>query len=116
MYKRLSGFLTQLFLLKRNMGLDQSMLETQIPPIIKTVPIEQIYGQGWLFESCESTNRPIPERLANCYFYDHDKLLAIPGYELSDSKYHIADGNHRLYSAYLRGWKTIRLAINKTYK
>lgn len=77
------------------------------------IPIDHIYGFSWLFESFDTPQardegRPLPERLANIFCNSPDKIIQpIPLIDIGNERYIANDGNHRIYSAYLRQWKTI---------
>ena len=87
----------------------------------KEIEISCIYGESWLFhefdrEYDEYVPRPLPARLAMLFWRDSDRIVVpVPLLDLGDGRYLADDGNHRIYSAYLRNWKTIPAYIERVY-
>lgn len=87
----------------------------------KEIEISCIYGDSWLFhefdaEYEEYAPRPLPARLAMLFWRNSDRItVPVPLLDLGDGRYLADDGNHRIYSAYLRNWKTIPAYIERAY-
>lgn len=85
--------------------------------IQKEIDIRSIYGDSWLFQDFDSLyeefpSRPLPERLAMLFCRNSDRIVEpVPLLDLGNGKYAANDGNHRIYSAYLRGWQTVPARI-----
>lgn len=76
------------------------------------VPISSLYGNTWLYKNDRSLGRPLPDRLARLFMAKTaEDLPPIPIDDLQNGSYLATDGNHRIYSAYLRGWTTIKAEI-----
>lgn len=81
------------------------------------IPLDKIYGDGWLFPDKFTGDRPVSERMGSLITMTPDsKYPTIWGMKLSDGSVFINDGNHRLYAAYLLGWDTIRITCDQLYQ
>lgn len=82
-----------------------------------TVPLEKIYGDGWLFRDKFEYGRPMPERMASLITMtptsDYPPILCT---KLPNGFVYTDDGNHRIYAAYLLGWDTIRFYCYEKYE
>jgi len=77
------------------------------------VPVENIIGQGWLFENSNENGRPVPERLASLFLAnDPAEIIGPTTTKVNEKLYYTSDGNHRIYAAYLRG-NPVNLKIHK---
>jgi len=90
------------------------------PCLEREVPIDCIYGFSWLFEDFDSPDvqsegRPLAERLARIFCDCPDRIVnPIPLVQIGENRYIANDGNHRIYSAYLRSWQSVPAWIEGT--
>lgn len=99
---------------------DLSKKEYLRPYIEREVSIDCIYGFSWLFEDfdspeIQSEGRPLAERLVRIFFDCPDRIVnPIPLVQIGENCYIANDGNHRIYSAYLRSWQSVPAWIEGT--
>ena len=99
---------------------DLSKKEYLRPCLEREVPIDCIYGFSWLFEEFDSPDvqsegRPLAERLARIFCDCPDRIVnPIPLVQIGENRYIANDGNHRIYSAYLRSWQSVPAWIEGT--
>jgi len=99
---------------------DLSKKEYLRPCLEREVPIDCIYGFSWLFEDFDSPDvqsegRPLAERLVRIFFDCPDRIVnPIPLVQIGENCYIANDGNHRIYSAYLRSWQSVPAWIEGT--
>lgn len=80
--------------------------------IIKDVPISNLFGNTWLYNNEREYGRPKPNRLARIFMAKHpDDLPPILVEDLLNGSYLAEEGNHRIYSAYLRGWDSVKVQV-----
>lgn len=81
--------------------------------------LNKICGNTWLFKPKDikkDYDYPHPNRLAKMFQAKSPlELPPVDLYELDDGRYIADDGNHRIYTAYLRGWKQVKGRIIGLY-
>lgn len=88
-----------------------------IEPEELIIPLHKIYGDSWIFSDDFTEGRPKSDRMA-CLITmtPASNYPTIWGMKLSNGYAFTNDGNHRIYTAYLLGWDTIRITCDQLYQ
>ena len=99
---------------ERHLAIGHPVYLSEEERVTKLVPLDQLHGQGWMFAkdfggpTRSGYTYPKAGKLAHWFlFQSPDEMEPIEAIQVSDSMYYIEDGNHRLYTAYLKGWNHV---------
>lgn len=88
----------------------------KLKPEMKLVEIEHLYGDSWVFNNNHMDGRPLSDRLARLFLAKKpEDITPLAATEINENEYYTNDGNHRIYAAYLRGWK-VRIYVDGNFK
>lgn len=104
----LPRYLENKVLKKGNLIVDNEQTITEL------VPLKEIYGDTWLFKNEFIDRRPLEDRMGSLFLAKSpEAVTAVKAFKIDDNTYFTDDGNHRIYSAYLKGWECVLMCYRK---